>query len=138
MKPAPQLRVARPVTDLERTSAMYCRGLGLEVLSSFADHEGFDGVILGVPGAAWHFEFTQCRQHPVAPAPTPEDLIVLYLPDRAEWRRACESMLGAGFAEVSSFNPWWERSGRTFADGDGYRSVLCNAAWRPQREGAST
>lgn len=129
MTGAPQLRIARPVTDLQRSRAMYTRGLGLQVLASFEDHEGFDGVMLGIPGAAWHFEFTQCRHHAVLPGPTVEDLIVLYLPDPAEWQRACERLLGAGFEPVASFNPWWDRCGRSFADADGYRSVLCNAAW---------
>lgn len=137
MKHMPPLRIARPVTDLQRTRAMYCRGLGLRVLASFEDHAGFDGVMLGLPGAAWHFEFTHCRAQAVAPTPTVEDLIVLYLPDAAEWQRTGENLLGAGFAAVASFNPWWERGGRTYADADGYRTVLCNAAWRPLGEGAA-
>lgn len=40
------LRVARPVSDLARARDMYCRGLGLRVIESFHDHEGFDGVVL--------------------------------------------------------------------------------------------
>ncbi len=46
-----------------------------------------------------------------------------------EWQRLCNNMLAAGFAEVSSFNPYWQRRGRTFADPDGYRVVLQQAAW---------
>ena len=134
---AAQLRVARPVTDLERTRGMYMRGLGLALLARFEDHEGFDGVILGVPGAGYHLEFTHCRHHAIAPAPTVEDLLVLYLPDAAEWRAACARMLDAGFAPVAAFNPWWDRGARSFADDDGYRIVLCNAAWGPPTEGAS-
>jgi hypothetical protein len=30
---------------------------------------------------------------------------------------------------VKAFNPYWDRKGRTFADPDGYRVVLQNAAW---------
>lgn len=125
----PVLRIARPVSDLARAEAMYCGGLGLRVLERFADHDGFDGVMLGEPGGAYHFELTRCRDHPAAPSPTPEDLAVFYLPDRSAWRSACAGMLAAGFEPVASFNPYWDRRGRTFADPDGYRIVLANTRW---------
>ncbi|HKW39159.1 MAG TPA: VOC family protein [Burkholderiales bacterium] len=118
------LRIARPVGELERSAAMYRDGLGLSEIGRFEDHEGFDGVMLGAPGLGYHFELTHCRSHPVRPAPTPEDLAVFYLPDPVEWRRACASMLAAGFREVTSFNPYWGRRGRTFEDPDRYRVVL--------------
>lgn len=108
---------------------MYCEGLGLRGIGSFEDHAGFDGVMLGVPGSDHHFEFTHCRAHPVAPSPTPEDLIVLYLATRADWDRACARMLAAGFEQVASFNPYWEVRGRTYQDHDGYRVVLQNDGW---------
>jgi catechol 2,3-dioxygenase-like lactoylglutathione lyase family enzyme len=125
----PHLRVARPVGSLERSAAMYRDALGLRVLGRFEDHAGFDGVMLGLPGAPYHFEFTRSRTDPVAPTPTPEDLLVLYLPDVREWQRRCEAMRAAGFSEVSAFNPYWQRQGCTFADPDGYRIVLQNAPW---------
>ncbi len=123
------LRIARPVTDLARAKAMYGEGLGLEVLGSFEDHDGFDGVMLGHAHDGHHFEFTACRRHPVRPSPTPEDLVVVYLPERASWEAACARMVAAGFREVESFNPYWNAKGRTFEDPDGYRTVLQNAAW---------
>ena len=123
------LRIARPVRELEKSVRMYCKGLGLMEIGRFADHEGFDGVMLGRPGLSYHFEFTFCRVHPVTPAPTAEDLIVFYLPDASEWESACRSALEAGFVEVKSFNPYWAKLGRTFEDVDGYRVVLQCAAW---------
>lgn len=123
------LRIARPVTDLAASTALYRRGLGLEILGSFSDHDGFDGVMLGEPGAGFHFEFTRSRAHPVRPAPTQEDLVVLYVPDAAAWAAACARMAAAGFVGVASFNPYWDRHGRTFADPDGYRTVLQQANW---------
>lgn len=129
--PEPMLRIARPVGDLERSVALYRDGLGLREIGRFENHAGFDGVILGMPGLGWHLEFTRCRDHPVRPTPTPEDLLVLYLPDRSEWQAACASMAGAGFTEVAAFNPYWQRRGRSFADPDGYRVVLQQSAWEP-------
>lgn len=106
---------------------MYCRGLGLRVVGSFEDHDGFDGVMLGAEGAGYHFEFTYCRTHPVAPAPTAEDLTVFYIPVATEWQAKCGRMSAAGFKHVASFNPYWEQQGRTYEDPDGYRIVLQQA-----------
>lgn len=108
---------------------MYCRGLGLRVVGSFENHEGFDGVMLGTAGANYHFEFTHCRSHPVVPAPTAEDLAVFYIPSSTEWQAACANMSAAGFKQVASFNPYWTIQGRTYEDQDGYRIVLQNAEW---------
>ncbi|MFM0219611.1 MULTISPECIES: VOC family protein [Paraburkholderia] len=123
------LRVARPVCDLVRTERMYCVGLNLAVLARFQDHQGFDGMMLGSPGVDYHFEFTHCGEHPVLPRPTIEDLLVFYVPDRQEWSAMGNRLVENGFVRVKSFNPYWDVSGRTFEDADGYRLVLQNAAW---------
>ena len=47
----------------------------------------------------------------------------------AGWRQASASMLAAGFCEVSSANPYWQRDGKSFADHDGYRVVLQHEKW---------
>lgn len=125
----PHLRIARPVSDIELTRDMYCRGLGLIVLGSFEDHDGFDGVMLGLPGANYHFEFTCSRKHAVRPTPTVEDLAVFYMPAAAEWQARCAAMEAAGFRQVGSHNPYWETKGRTYEDRDGYRIVLQQAQW---------
>ena len=108
---------------------MYCRGLGLRVVAEFEDHEGFDGVMLGVAGGSYHFEFTHSRKHPVRPTPTVEDLTVFYFPSAPEWQAACVRMLHAGFKQVAAFNPYWEKSGRTYEDCNGYRVVLQQEQW---------
>ncbi|TXI26877.1 MAG: VOC family protein [Nitrosomonas oligotropha] len=123
------LRIARPVSNLEQSVTLYRDGLGLEEIGRFEDHEGFDGVMLGKPGLDYHLELTFCRTHPVVPAPTPEDLLVFYLPEIDEWRETCLRMLAAGFIEVPSFNPYWQYHGRTLQDHDRYRIVLQQAAW---------
>jgi catechol 2,3-dioxygenase-like lactoylglutathione lyase family enzyme len=126
------LRIARPVSNLRRLADMYCAGLGLHVLGSFDNHDGFDGVMLGREGCDYHFEFTFCHSHPIKPQPSADDLVVFYLPDAAEWELACEKMAAAGFECIASFNPYWDVHGRTFVDPDGYRVVLQNAAWSNQ------
>ncbi|HEU4603487.1 MAG TPA: VOC family protein [Steroidobacteraceae bacterium] len=123
------VRIARPASDLARTESMYRQGLSLQVVGRFADHDGFDGVMLAHEDTGYHFEFTRHRKHTIVPAPTPEDLIVFYIPSRSEFRTLCSSMQAAGFQLVKAFNPYWDRQGRTFMDHDGYRVVLWNGTW---------
>ena len=61
-----QLRIARPVSDLVRATALYAAGLGLRVVASFEDHDGFDGTILAGAAPGWHLELTRCRTEPAA------------------------------------------------------------------------
>ena len=65
------------------------------------------------------------------PTPTPEDLLVFYIPAAAAWEERCSAMLEAGFSEVPAFNPYWAQRGRTFQDQDGYRIVLQQTTWAP-------
>lgn len=130
------LRVARPTDHLEEVVRFYAVGLGLSRLDSFENHEGFDGVMLGIPGAGYHLEFTRKRGHEAGAAPTEDNLLVFYLPDRGEWQEAVDRMVAAGYPPVAAFNPYWDQAGRTFQDADGYRVVLQNAAWTPDADQA--
>src|SRR4051794_18650461 len=121
------LRIARPTDDLAAVVKFYRDGLGFEVLSEFADHDGFDGVMLGRKGAAYHLEFTRKAGHTAGRAPTEDNLLVFYLPDEAEWLAAVTRLEQAGYRSAKAFNAYWDRHGRTFEDPDGYRVVLQNA-----------
>ncbi|MBL9135380.1 MAG: VOC family protein [Verrucomicrobiales bacterium] len=123
------LRIARPASNLARSVEMYLQGLSLTELARFSNHDGFDGVMLGDPEGPFHFEITYCRHHPVTPAPTAEDLLVFYIADPQAWEERCARLSAAGFTEVSSFNPYWARQGRTFQDPDGYRIVIQRSGW---------
>lgn len=100
------LRIARPTNHMPEVIRFYRDGLGFEVLGSFEDHDGFDGVMLGRRGLAFHLEFTRKRGHEAGRAPTEDNLLVFYLPDVAGWQRAVEQMKGQGYAPVKSFNPY--------------------------------
>jgi catechol 2,3-dioxygenase-like lactoylglutathione lyase family enzyme len=129
MKIDTTLRVARPTDRLEEMVRFYTVGLGLQPLGSFENHQGFDGVMLGLPGAAYHLEFTRKIGHVAGRAPTADNLLVFYLPDVEHWRDAVNRMIVAGYEPVASFNPYWDRVGKTFEDPDGYRVVLQNDSW---------
>ncbi|MEG3922636.1 VOC family protein [Microcoleus sp. T3_A4] len=123
------LRVARPTDCLDRVVHFYTEGLGLQILDRFENHEGFDGVMVGMAGESHHFEFIHQRGHIVGGAPTQDNLIVFYLPNQQEWQQAVERMKASGFEPVNSYNPYWDKDGVTFEDPDGYRVVLQNAEW---------
>jgi predicted O-methyltransferase YrrM/catechol 2,3-dioxygenase-like lactoylglutathione lyase family enzyme len=123
------LRVARPTDNLAAVVTFYRDGLGFAVLHEFRDHDGFDGVMLGHPGAPYHLEFTHRHGHQFGRAPTEDNLLVFYLPNPGEWERAVRRLESSGGSAVPSFNPYWDRHGRTFADPDGYRVVLYNGRW---------
>ena len=131
MRDVAKLRVARPSDNLDALLRFYGQGLGLTVLYRFEEHDGFDGVMLGREGAPYHFEFTRKHGHVAGRAPTEDNLLVFYLPDKDEWLAAIRRMRVAGFEPVPSFNPYWDRQGVTFEDPDGYRIVLQNEAWCP-------
>lgn len=123
------LRVVRPSDNLDAVVKFYRDGLGFDVLYEFKDHDGFDGVMLGRNGAAYHLEFTRKAGHPAGKAPTQENLLVFYLPDAEEFESAVAHLNQAGCQAVRAFNAYWDLKGKTFEDPDGYRVVLQNAAW---------
>jgi catechol 2,3-dioxygenase-like lactoylglutathione lyase family enzyme len=123
------LRVARPTDRLDQVVHFYTEGLGLQILYRFENHEGFDGVMVGIPGDAYHFEFTHQQGHTVGRAPSQDHLTVFYLPNQLEWQEAVARMKTAGYAPVKSYNPYWDNQGITFEDPDGYRVVLQNTRW---------
>jgi hypothetical protein len=56
--PVAQVRVARPTDKLQEVEQFYCQGLGLQQLGSFENHNGYNGVLIGLPGLPYHLEFT--------------------------------------------------------------------------------
>jgi catechol 2,3-dioxygenase-like lactoylglutathione lyase family enzyme len=127
------MRVARATDHLKEIVAFYRNGLGFEIIGSFTDHDGFDGVMLGHPGAQYHLEFTRQQGVTAGRAPTEENLLVFYLPDAGKWQTAVQRMRDQGYSPVPSHNPYWDRRGLTFEDADGYRIVLQNASWENRK-----
>ncbi|HEV8441339.1 MAG TPA: VOC family protein [Methylomirabilota bacterium] len=123
------LRIVRPSDDLAAVVTFYRDGLGFEVLYEFRDHEGFDAVMLGHTGAAYHLAFVHKAGHDAGRAPSEDNLLVFYLPDAEEWTGAVTRLERLGHESVKAFNPYWDKKGKTFEDPDGYRVVLQRASW---------
>jgi hypothetical protein len=125
------LRIARPTPSIPAILPFYIDGLGFHIIGSFSQHAGFDGVMLGHSNLPYHLEFTTQEGHNPGRAPTKDNLLVFYLPEKDEWMSAVRRMEKMGFPVVKSWNPYWdaEGMGRTFEDADGWRVVLWNGSW---------
>ncbi|MGW8374985.1 VOC family protein [Streptomyces sp. ODS28] len=121
------IRIARPSRDLVRAERFWVQGLGLSPLYRKRTEEGHELLMVGLPGASWHLELVTAPEQ-VAPRPTDEDLLVIYLDDRVP-----EELLARleehGGHRVPSPNPYWNEWGTTVEDPDGYRLVLCRRGW---------
>jgi catechol 2,3-dioxygenase-like lactoylglutathione lyase family enzyme len=126
--PVVQVRVARPTARLREVVRFYSDGLGLEVIGSFEGHAGYSGVMLGLPGNEYHLEFTESDEGSACPAPTRDNLIVFYIPDRRAIERLAERLCRMGHLPVAPENPYWQEHGLTFEDPDGWRIVLMNTS----------
>lgn len=120
-----KVRIARQTERLDEVVAFYREGLGLPELTRFVDHDGYNGVMLDLPGTGAHLEFTS-TPHLAPPSPHVEDLLVLYVDNQEAVDRL---MASAGVSAVPSANPYWDRVGVTILDPDGFRVVLVAASW---------
>ena len=121
--PVVQVRIARPTDKLEEVVRFYSKGLGLKILTSFQEHAGYSGFILGLPGAEYQLEFTHHKRGSPCPVPTQDNLLVLYLSDRKAVDQIAARLEGMGHHPVSPENPYWKK-GVTVEDPDGWRVVL--------------
>jgi catechol 2,3-dioxygenase-like lactoylglutathione lyase family enzyme len=126
--PVAQIRFARPTDKLDEVVQFYTAGLGLRIVGSFQDHDGYSGYMLGLPGRELHLEFTHHADGSPCPAPSRDNLLVLYMPDSDAIRRAVQRLGQGGYEPVPSENPYWAEKGVTFEDPDGWRIVLMNTA----------
>jgi catechol 2,3-dioxygenase-like lactoylglutathione lyase family enzyme len=121
--PVAAVRFARPTDRLEDVLRFYEDGLGLRRIDSFDDHAGYSGVMLGLPGEEVHLELTTHEEGSPGPAPTRDNLLVLYLTDRDAITAIESRMRGLGHGPVEPENPYWSDD-LTFEDPDGWRVVL--------------
>lgn len=126
--PVAQVRVARPTRSLRELKRFYCEGIGLALINSFEGHAGYSGIMLGLPGNEYHLEFTEheAAQGADHAPPGADNLLVLYIPERAAIERIVARLAAMGYAAVAPENPYWSERGTTIADPDGWRVVLMN------------
>jgi catechol 2,3-dioxygenase-like lactoylglutathione lyase family enzyme len=115
-----KLRIARHTERLDEVVAFYRDQIGLAETGRFKDHNGYDGVFLGIPGTGSHLEFTTGGGHE-APIAHPESLLVLYLETQEELDAIVTRIEQP---TVTPTNPYWQANAHAFADPDGFQILL--------------
>ncbi|MGE7880637.1 VOC family protein [Bacillus sp. NPDC094077] len=124
MKNWVKFRIARPTDKFEEVIAFYEKGIGLKRIGEFHDHEGYDGVMLGLPDEEYHLEFTRHKDGSPCPAPTKDNLLVFYIREDSEIEKMSQRLHIMGYGAVEPENPYWIDKGITIEDPDGWRIVL--------------
>jgi catechol 2,3-dioxygenase-like lactoylglutathione lyase family enzyme len=123
-----QVRIARPTDRLDEVNRFYRDGLGLAELFRFTGHAGYDGIMLGLPGSDYHLEFTQHQDGSPCPAPSQDNLLVLYFENAEDAATLAAKLARLGYPAVPPENPYWtDHGGTTIEDPDGWRVVLMPA-----------
>ncbi len=122
--PVIRVRIARPTDNLEEVVRFYRDGLRLVELGRFDEHSGYDGVMLGLPGSDYHLEFTSHADGSPCPAPSVDNLLVLYVESEQAAEIAAARLADLGYPDVEPENPYWDGRSITIADPDGWRVVL--------------
>jgi ribosomal protein S18 acetylase RimI-like enzyme len=125
MLPVRNVRIARPTDQLDEVVRFYREGLGLPELDRFAGHAGYRGVLLGLPGSQYHLEFTQHDHGSPGPAPSRDNLLVLYFDDLIKMEQLASRLATLGYPPLEAENSYWTENGAvTVEDPDNWRVVL--------------
>lgn len=119
-------RYARHTDNLEILEDFYTTILGLEKLGGFKDHDGYNGVFLGLPDRDWHLEFTQSNEKAIH-TPDPDDLLVFYTQTEEEFIEIKKRIEDNRIELRISKNPYWRKHGIEIEDPDGFGVVICRS-----------
>jgi len=122
--PVEQVRLTRPTHDLAKIERFYCGALGLPKLQEFQSQAGYLGMVVGLPGWAYHLEFTQHPEATPLPGSDSQQQLVLYLADKEAIGRLVVRLGGMGFFPSQPSNPYWADKGVSIPDPDGWHVVL--------------
>jgi catechol 2,3-dioxygenase-like lactoylglutathione lyase family enzyme len=122
--PAVEVRIARPTDKLAEVLDFYCGHLGLPELYRTAAN-GYQVVMVGLPGDKYHLEFTSHDDGSPGRAPSDENLLVFYFTTAEQMFDVVTRLGEFGHEPVELDNPWWRENGAiAFADPDNWRIVL--------------
>lgn len=116
-------RYARHCKNISQLTSFYTSVLNLEVLGSFQDHDGYDGVLIGLKGLSWHLEYTQNTQEPHSRFD--EDDALVFYPDSLEaYSKILDNLKLFKIKTIESKNPYWKDKAVCFKDCDEYNIIV--------------
>ena len=116
-------RYARHTEDLLRMELFYTRVVGLDKLGEFENHQGYNGIILGLAGIDWQLEFTTSSQKPQRKFDD-DDTLVFYLRTEDEFIGARKRIADSGVSTEIPRNPYWSANGIMISDPDGHHVIF--------------
>jgi hypothetical protein len=123
--PAVQVRIVKPTTRWKEVTAFYEEGIGLQRLDSFTAHQGYDGLMLGLPDLGHHMEIVQRDGGAPNPNPNLDNLLVFYIQDRVAISKIVARLGGMGYHPGEAINPWWgAHDAVTIYDPDGWGVIF--------------
>lgn len=116
-------RYARHTKKIESLIYFYTSVLNFEVLGKFENHDGYDGVFLGIKGENWHLEFTQSDEKPFSVFDE-DDILVFYPETQESYDTILENLKKFEVPLLEAKNPYWHNKGICFEDCDCYKIVV--------------
>ncbi|MEZ4853369.1 VOC family protein [Flavobacterium sp.] len=116
-------RFARHTNSLEKLKKFYTQVLHFEILGSFENHNGYNGIFIGKQNQNWHLEFTE-NQEKIEFTFGEDDMLVFYPQTQIEYQDIINSIIENNVQLIKSKNPYWNENGKMFLDPDGYRIVV--------------
>lgn len=102
---------SRATDQLGEVVRFPCKGIGLPELNRFAGHAGYRACCSGCP-AQYHLEFTQHDHGSAGPAPSRDNLLVLYFDDLTQMEQVAAWRASLGHLPVEAENHYGPRTAR--------------------------
>ena len=118
-------RFARHTNDLEQIKTFYIAILGFELLGTFKNHNGYDGIFIGKSNENWHLEFTTTKAV-ICLDFNEDDMLVFYPTSKIEFDILVNKLQSHEIKFIKAKNPYWNENGKMILDPDGYRIIISN------------
>ena len=118
-----QFRYARHSQDINKLIEFYTSILNFEVLGVFKNHDGYDGVFLGLKDENWHLEFTKNGEKPQSTFDE-DDALVFYPKTQKSFDEILVNLKKFDIPLLEPKNPYWKNKGFCFEDSDGYKIIV--------------
>lgn len=118
-----EFRSARHTNNLTALFDFYTNILGMELLFSFENHNGYSGAFVGIQGQDWHLEFTQSGDS-ASHSFDEDDVWVFYPSNKKEYAQILQNISNHGIQKIAAKNPFWNDNGVCIQDPDGFRVII--------------